>query len=244
MLSCKTPVPHRLLLALLWPRYVLAATDCVCTRFQQAEPTDITSSISVQSNIFTGTAFWNIPVKLAYSQIFFFKLEQRAEGYHHHRFLRINQLSIYHWYVAIMNSTNFWVICSVIRDDPSSQDHQKKKKIPSLFPGKRPSEACIPPPSPKQCPKYSWRRLVCFIKTSSNNASTTFSKANDCSTKIPLSLESFFKHLPKSCHLQIKPISSHPNPSSCTVYSLPPCRNLPHTWTLLSCLLLAFSPVD
>lgn len=128
MLSCKTPVPHRLLLALLWPRYVLAATDCVCTRFQQAEPTDITSSISVQSNIFTGTAFWNIPVKLAYSQIFFFKLEQRAEGYHHHRFLRINQLSIYHWYVAIMNSTNFWVICSVIRDDPSSQDHQKKKK--------------------------------------------------------------------------------------------------------------------
>ncbi|EOA98742.1 hypothetical protein Anapl_13269 [Anas platyrhynchos] len=35
------------LLALLRPRYALAGTDCVCTISQQAEPTNITSSISV-----------------------------------------------------------------------------------------------------------------------------------------------------------------------------------------------------
>lgn len=164
MLSCKTPVPHRLLLALLWPRYVLAATDCVCTRFQQAEPTDITSSISVQSNIFTGTAFWNIPVKLAYSQIFFFKLEQRAEGYHHHRFLRINQLSIYHWYVAIMNSTNFWVICSVIRDDPSSQDHQKKKKNSFIISWETTFRSMYSTSFPKAMPKIFLEETCLFYK--------------------------------------------------------------------------------
>lgn len=104
----------------------------------------------------------------------------------------------------------------------SSRDHTfAHKKHSSLFPGKRPSEACIPPPSPRQCPKYSWRRFVCFTKTSSDDASTALSKANDCSTKIPLSLESFLKCLPTPCHLQIKPVSSHPNPSSPAVQPVP-----------------------
>lgn len=126
----------------------------------------------------------------------------------------------------------------------SSRDHTSvHTKHSSLFPGKRPSEACIPPPSPRQCPKYSWRRFVCFIKTSSDDASTALSKASDCSTKIPLSLESF----PPPCHLPIKPVSSHPDPISPAVQpvpSLPPHSSLPHTCTLLSWLSLAFSRVD
>lgn len=47
LLQREAAVPPGALLALLRPHYALAGTDCVCTISQQAEPTNITSSISV-----------------------------------------------------------------------------------------------------------------------------------------------------------------------------------------------------
>lgn len=91
---------------------------------------------------------------------------------------------------------------------------------------------------PLACPKYSWRRFVCFIKNFSDDAPAAFSKANHpyhlkALLNVYLNLATFkWSSFPLIWTLAV----------CTTVCPLPPSWNLPHTWTLLSCLSLAFSP--